>query len=95
MGRGLALNPRLLLLDEPLEGLAPMVATELLGAIRAMVAEGGMAVPSVEQRAARIPPLTRETTILDRGRVVRHGPSDAPRAAPKLLERWLGVAAKP
>lgn len=92
VGRGLALNPRLLLLDEPLEGLAPLVAAELLGAIRAMVADSGMAVLLVEQHASQVLPLTHEAMILDRGRVVHHGSSDDLRAQPEILERWLGVA---
>jgi branched-chain amino acid transport system ATP-binding protein len=94
VGRGLALNPRLLLLDEPLEGLAPLVAAELLGAIRAMVADSGMAVLLVEQHASQVLPLTHEAMILDRGRVVHHGPSNDLRTHPELLERWLGVASQ-
>jgi len=60
-----------------------------------MVAEGGMAVLLVEQHALQVLPLTHEAIVLDRGRVVHHGPSNALRAAPELLAGWLGVTAKP
>ncbi|MDE2082661.1 MAG: ABC transporter ATP-binding protein [Burkholderiales bacterium] len=93
MGRALMLNPRLLLLDEPLEGLAPLIVQELLGIIGQMAASGRMAVILVEQHAHQILPLTREALVLERGRVVHHGPSQALADAPALLERWLGLAA--
>ncbi len=93
MGRALMLNPKLLLLDEPLEGLAPLIVHELLEVIRRMVETGGMAVILVEQHAHQILPLTRQALVLERGRVVHHGPSTALADDPALLERWLGVAA--
>ena len=81
MGRALMLNPRLLLLDEPLEGLAPLIAQELLGVIL------------VEQHAHQILPITRQALILERGHIVHQGASEALAADPALLDRWLGVAA--
>jgi len=69
MGRALMLNPRLLLLDEPLEGLAPLIAQELLGVITRMVSAGTMAVILVEQHAHQILPITRQAVVLERGRV--------------------------
>ena len=93
MGRALMLNPRLLLLDEPLEGLAPLIALELLNVISRMVQEGSMAVILVEQHAHQILPITRRALVLERGRVVHHGDSAELSAQPALLERWLGVAA--
>jgi len=92
LGRALMLNPKMLLLDEPLEGLAPLIVQELLGIIGAMVREGSMAVILVEQHARQILPITRDALILERGRVVHNGPSDALAADPALLDRWLGVA---
>ena len=93
MGRALMLNPRLLLLDEPLEGLAPLIALELLNVISRMVQEGSMAVILVEQHAHQILPITRRALVLERGRVVHQGDSAELSAQPALLERWLGVAA--
>ncbi len=94
IGRALMTNPRLLLLDEPLEGLAPIIVEELLSVIRRMVGEGGMAVILVEQHAHQILPLTRQAVVLERGRIAYHGPSKALAADPALLDRWLGVASE-
>jgi branched-chain amino acid transport system ATP-binding protein len=92
MGRALMINPRLLLLDEPLEGLAPLVAQELLGVIARMAQEGSMGVILVEQHAHQILPLTQQALILERGRIVHQGASEMLAASPALLERWLGIA---
>ena len=93
MGRALMLNPKLLLLDEPLEGLAPLIVQELLAVIGRMVKEGSMAVILVEQHAHQILPITRHAVVLERGRIVHRGPSEALAADPSVLDRWLGVAA--
>jgi branched-chain amino acid transport system ATP-binding protein len=93
MARALMLNPKLLLLDEPLEGLAPLIVLELLEIIAQTVREGSMAVIIVEQHARQILPLTRSAVVLERGRIVHQGASDALAAEPGLLDRWLGVAA--
>jgi branched-chain amino acid transport system ATP-binding protein len=93
MGRALMLNPKLLLLDEPLEGLAPVIVQELLRVIERMVAEGSAAVILVEQHAHQILPITQQALVLERGRVVHRGASDALAADPAVLDRWLGVAA--
>lgn len=92
IGRALMLNPKMLLLDEPLEGLAPLIVKELLGIIAGMVRDSGMAVILVEQHANQILPLTQTAVVLERGRVVHHGPSDVLAADPSVLNRWLGVA---
>jgi len=93
MGRALMTNPKLLLLDEPLEGLAPLIVQELLRIIDDMVSEGSMAVILVEQHAHQILPLTRQAVVLERGRVAYRGTSEALSAEPALLDRLLGVAA--
>ena len=95
IGRALMLNPKMLLLDEPLEGLAPLIVKELLAIIAQMVREGGMAFLLVEQHAHQILPITQEAVVLERGRVVHRGPSDALAADPSVLNRWLGVSAQP
>ena len=94
IGRALMLNPKMLLLDEPLEGLAPLIVKELLAIIGSMMREGSIAVILVEKHAQQILPITRHVVVLERGRVVHHGPSDALAADPGLLNRWLGVAAR-
>ena len=91
MGRALMLNPRLLLLDEPTEGLAPVIVQGLLAAIARMVREEGLAAILVEQHARLALPVTDRAVILDRGRIVHAGPSAALLAAPEVAERHLGL----
>lgn len=91
IGRALVLNPALLLLDEPLEGLAPLVVQELLRVIREMMRTGGMAVLLVEQHARQVLQMTDKAVVLERGRIVHQGLSAALSADPVLLEKWLGV----
>ena len=93
MGRALMLNPEILLLDEPLEGLAPLICQELLGSIAQMVATGNLALILVEQHAHQILPITQQAIVLERGRIVHRGESEALAADPSRLDRWLGVAA--
>lgn len=92
MGRALMLNPRVLLLDEPLEGLAPLIVQELLRIIAGLVQEGSMGVLLVEQHAHQILPITRNALLLERGRVVYSGTSAALAADEALMDRYLGVA---
>jgi branched-chain amino acid transport system ATP-binding protein len=87
------LNPKMLLLDEPLEGLAPQIAQELLSIIGALVRDGRTAVILVEQHAHQILPITQDAIVLERGRAVHQGRSDELMENPALLDRWLGVAA--
>ena len=91
LGRALLLNLKVLLLDEPREGLAPLIVQALLGSIARTVRESSMAVILVEQHAHQILPLTRNPLVLKRGRVVHHGPSDVLSAEAALLDRWLVV----
>ena len=93
IGRALMLNPRLLLLDEPLEGLAPLIVQELLSIIGQLTEESGMAVILVEQHARQILPLTRQALVLERGKSVYYGPSATLLDDPGLLDGWLGVSA--
>jgi branched-chain amino acid transport system ATP-binding protein len=93
MGRALMLNPRLLLLDEPMEGLAPLIVQELLSIIQRLTEDSGMAVILVEQHARQILPLTRYALVLERGKAVFQGESDTLLRDASLLDPWLGVAA--
>ncbi len=70
IARALVVNPTLLLLDEPMEGLAPIIVQDLMKVIRTLLAEAGMAVVVVEQHAKLALSLTRNAIVLDRGRVV-------------------------
>ena len=91
IGRALALNPRLLLLDEPTEGLAPIIIEELLRALRRLFREEGMAGIVVEQHAHKILPITDRAIVLDRGRIVFEASSASLLADGAPLERYLGV----
>ena len=89
IARALMTNPRLLLLDEPLEGLAPIVAQELVRVIRTLRADAGMAIIVVEQHARIALSLTEHAIVLDRGRIVHRGASQALLDAPEQLHRLL------
>lgn len=94
VGRALALNPRVLLLDEPLEGLAPIIVDELLAALRRIIQDERMSAIIVEQSARKILPLTERAIILDRGVIAHQGPSPALAADALRLASLLGVAGK-
>ena len=92
VGRALVLNPRLLLLDEPLEGLAPIIVEELLRAIRRITREEGLSAIIVEQHPQAILAISDRAAVLDRGTVVHTGSAAELSAQPDLLDRLLGVA---
>ena len=92
IARALVTNPALLLLDEPMEGLAPIIVQELGRAIRALVEEGGMAVVVVEQHARLALQLTQRALVLDRGRIVHASASADLLADAPLLQRLVAVA---
>jgi len=92
MGRALVVNPKLLLLDEPLEGLAPIIVSELLKAIARITREEGLSAIIVEQHPQAILAISDRAIVLDHGAVVHADTATALRAAPELLDRLLGVA---
>jgi branched-chain amino acid transport system ATP-binding protein len=92
VGRALVLNPRLLLLDEPLEGLAPIIVEELLLAIRRVTRDEGLSAIIVEQHPQAILRISDSAVVLDRGTVVHAGTADELLERPQLLEQLLGVA---
>ncbi len=93
VARALVLNPQVLLLDEPLEGLAPIIVQELLRAIARVVREEKLAAIIVEQHPRLILPVTDRTLVLDRGSIVHEAPSEALIADRSALDRWLAVGA--
>ena len=92
VGRALVLNPRLLLLDEPLEGLAPIIVEELLRAIARITREEGLSAIIVEQHPQAILQISHQAVVLDHGTVVHSGSAQALLDQPDLLDRLLGVA---
>jgi len=75
-----------------MEGLAPIIVQELMGVIRDLVADGGMAVIVVEQHAKLALSLTRQAVVLERGRVVHRSASDALLQDPDTLHRLIAVS---
>ena len=92
VGRALVLNPKLLLLDEPLEGLAPIIVEELLKAIRRITRQEGLSAIIVEQHPQAILAISDSAVVLDRGTVVHSGTAQELREQPELLDRLLGVS---
>jgi branched-chain amino acid transport system ATP-binding protein len=93
IARALVLNPRIVLLDEPTEGLAPIIVEELLAAIRRIVREEGLAAIIVEQHAQQILAITDRAVILDRGSVAYAGDSASLANDRETLGKYLGVGA--
>ena len=92
IARALMTNPSLLLLDEPVEGLAPILVAELAGAVRRMTSELGTTIVLVEQHADVALGLTEQAIVLERGRIVHHARSRELLRDPALLDRFIGLA---
>jgi branched-chain amino acid transport system ATP-binding protein len=91
IGRALVLNPSLLLLDEPTEGLAPIIVDELLAAFRRLAGEG-LSMILVEQKPRKILPFTDEAIVLNRGAIAYEARSADLIADPAALEAHLKAA---
>jgi branched-chain amino acid transport system ATP-binding protein len=89
IGRALMGNPTLLLMDEPLEGLAPIIIEALLSSLKRLISEDSLAVILVEQHAKLALQVTREAIVMSRGRVIHHGASEALLADAELLARLV------
>ena len=91
VARALMTNPGILLLDEPLEGLAPIIVEELVAALRRMIAAEGTAFILIEQHAATALDLTHDAVIIERGRIVHRARSADLAADAATLERLIGL----
>lgn len=91
IARSLMTNPTLLLLDEPLEGLAPIIVEELVAAIRRMVADEGTAVILVEQHIETALSLMSDAVIMERGAIVHRAPSAGLLRDAATLDRFIGL----
>ena len=92
IARALMVNPRLLLLDEPMEGLAPVIVQDMMVVIRQLLADGGMAVILVEQHAKLALSLTSQAIVLERGRIAHRSDSASLLRDAETLNRLVAVA---
>ncbi|MBG6220101.1 MULTISPECIES: ABC transporter ATP-binding protein [unclassified Janthinobacterium] len=92
IARALMTNPRILLLDEPMEGLAPIIVQELVRIVRRLVKDEGLSVIVVEQHARLALSLTERAIVLDRGRIVHDSDSASLLADGDKLDRLVSVA---
>jgi branched-chain amino acid transport system ATP-binding protein len=91
IARALMTNPALLLLDEPLEGLAPIIVEELSAAIGRMIKDEGTAVILVEQHAEVVLSLTQDAVVMERGVIVHRAPSRELLDDAATLDRLIGL----
>jgi len=90
IARALVRDPKIILLDEPFEGLAPVIVRDLLEVCRALAA-AGQTIVLVEQNLAATLALARRVYIINNGHIAHEGPADELKAQPELLQRYLGV----
>jgi branched-chain amino acid transport system ATP-binding protein len=91
IGRALISNPTVLLMDEPSEGLAPVIVEELARAVKRLTQAGGLATVLVEQNSRLALDIAPRAVVMDRGRIVYDGPSETLRNDPAKLEQFIGV----
>ena len=92
IGRALMGNPSAILMDEPSEGLAPVIVEELAHAIARLGSTGGMTLLLVEQNTRLALDISPRTVVMDRGRIIHDGPSDRLKADPATLDALIGVS---
>ncbi|MCX7817243.1 MAG: ABC transporter ATP-binding protein [Syntrophales bacterium] len=93
IGRALMAHPRLLLLDEPSLGLAPLVVREIFGIIKRINEEQGTTIVLVEQNANMALQIAHYGYVMENGRIVMEGPSEELRENPDIKEFYLGIGA--
>ncbi len=91
IGRALIGNPNVLLMDEPSEGLAPVIVEELARALKRLAAAGGLALVLVEQNSRLALDIAPRALVMDRGHIVYDGASQTLRNDPAMLEQLIGV----
>jgi branched-chain amino acid transport system ATP-binding protein len=91
IARALLTNPSVLLMDEPTEGLAPVIVEALTTVLVGLRAEGGLSIILVEQNSRVALEFSARTVVMDKGRIVYDGESAALKADPAMLETYLGV----
>jgi branched-chain amino acid transport system ATP-binding protein len=92
IGRALIGNPTVLLMDEPSEGLAPVIVEELARAVKRLAQARGLAIVLVEQNSRLALDIAPRAVVMDRGHIVYDGPSETLRNDPARLEQLIGVA---
>jgi branched-chain amino acid transport system ATP-binding protein len=92
IGRALIGNPSILLMDEPSEGLAPVIVEELMRAVKRLSESEGHTLLLVEQNTRVALQISPRTVVMDRGRIVYDGPSETLQKDPEQLDRLIGVA---
>jgi branched-chain amino acid transport system ATP-binding protein len=90
IARALVRDPKIVLLDEPFEGLAPVIVRDLMAACRNLAAEG-QTIVLVEQNLAAMLSLAQRVYIINNGHIVHEGPAGEIKAQPEVLQRYLGV----
>ena len=90
IARALVRNPKMILLDEPFEGLAPVIVRDLLAACRKLAAEG-QTIVLVEQNLAAALALAGRVYIINNGHIVHEGSAEDIKADPRVLKRYLGI----
>jgi branched-chain amino acid transport system ATP-binding protein len=90
IARALMRDPKIILLDEPFEGLAPVIVRDLMAACRNLAA-AGQTIVLVEQNLAAMLALAQRVYIINNGHIVHEGPAREIKAQPELLQRYLGV----
>jgi branched-chain amino acid transport system ATP-binding protein len=91
IGRALMSRPRVMLLDEPSLGLAPMLVEEIFGIVSDLVTREGLAALLVEQNAAATLAIAEHGYVMENGRIVLEGQADALRENPDVNEFYLGL----